>query len=167
MATALRHLQRRVIELGSATGRERDALTIARGIAMTSYLTAQHLIDKLAPDGADAPPQLEHRIGSFLKHTGEQFADRWTSYRYNALSLSLDVHSVQPEDVTVPTSVIAVSGDRLVPIEDCRELARRLGGPSQIIELDSAFGHDAFLGDAGRIAPFISELLATKAGVVS
>ena len=43
IATALRHLQRRVVALGSAVGRERDGLAIARGIAMTSYLTPSAL----------------------------------------------------------------------------------------------------------------------------
>jgi homoserine O-acetyltransferase len=164
MATALRHLQRRVIELGSTTGREREAIAIARGIAMTSYLTAQHLAERV-PDSADDDVQaVEDRIGKFLKRSGEQFADLWTSERYNSLSLSLDLHSVSPEAIEIPTSVIAVSGDRLVPIEDCRELARRLSGPAQIIELDSPSGHDAFLGDASRITTFITELLNLGAG---
>lgn len=167
LATALRHLQRRVIELGSATGRERDAIAIARGIAMTSYLTAQHLTDRLAPASANDSRALEDRIGKFLRTRGEQFADHWTSERYNALSLSLDLHTVSPEAIRVPTCVIAVSSDRLVPLEDCRDLARRLGGPAQIIELDSPFGHDAFLGDACRISPFITELLKIDTGAAN
>src|SRR5690242_19641391 len=46
LATALRHLQRRVLELGANIGRERDALTIARGIAMTSYLTPHYFKER-------------------------------------------------------------------------------------------------------------------------
>jgi homoserine O-acetyltransferase len=164
LATALRHLQRRVIELGCEAGRERDAIAIARGIAMTSYLTGQHLAERLARNGADDTRALEDRIGRFLRSRGEQFADRWTSERYNALSLSLDLHDVSPEAIQIPTCVVAVSSDRLVPIEDCRELTRRLGGPAQIVELDSPLGHDAFLGDAHRISPFIAELLNIDTG---
>src|SRR2546429_4016427 len=37
------------------------------------------------------------RIGRYLKTRGEQFADQWTSERYNALSLSLDLHSRSEE----------------------------------------------------------------------
>lgn len=166
IATALRHLQRRVVDLGNAAGRERDGIAIARGIAMTSYLTAEHFVERLACDAGDTEA-LEDRIGRFLKTRGEQFADTWTSDRYNALSLSLDLHSICPESVLVPTSVIAINGDRLVPVEDCRELVRRLGGPAQIIELDSPVGHDAFLGDARRISPFISELLKIGTGAQS
>ena len=159
LATALRHLQRRVIELGANLGRERDALTIARGIAMTSYLTPNYFKERFIDSEPADSRVVEDRIGSYLRKKGEDFADRWTSVKYNALSLSLDLHQVRPEEITVPATVIAVSSDRLVPIEQSRQLVDRLAGPAQLIEIDSQFGHDAFLGDAHRIAPFIEELL--------
>jgi homoserine O-acetyltransferase len=167
IATALRHLQRRVVALGSAVGRERDALTIARGIAMTSYLTARHFEERIEDCDRNDSRLVEDCIGSFLKASGEEFAAQWTSERYNALSLSLDLHKIRPETITLPTTVIAIAGDRLVPVTQSRELARRLAGPSQIIELDSSLGHDAFLGDSSRIAPFINELLRIGVGIVS
>jgi homoserine O-acetyltransferase len=159
LATALRHLQRRVIELGTDNGRERDALSIARGIAMTSYLTPHYFKERFIDSQPADARAVEDRIGSYLRKKGEDFADTWTSEKYSALSLSLDLHRVTPERITVPTTVIGVSSDRLVPIEQSRQLVSRLGGPSQLIEVDSPFGHDAFLGDADRIAPFIEELL--------
>lgn len=159
ISTALRHLQRRVVELGSTLGRERDAISIARGIAITSYLTPRYLEDRIDVDGLHDPRSTEDRIGQFLKSSGERFADQWTSQRYNSLSLSLDLHWVRPEEITIPTTVIAVSSDRLVPIAQSRDLANRLGGPSQLIEIDSTHGHDAFLGDWQRVAPFIAELV--------
>jgi homoserine O-acetyltransferase len=110
---------------------------------------------------------VEDRIGSYLKTRGEQFAEQWTPERYNALSLSLDLHKIRPEDITVPTTVIAITGDRLVPVAQSRELALRLAGPSQLIELDSSLGHDAFLGDSARIAPLINELLRLRVEALS
>jgi homoserine O-acetyltransferase len=167
IATALRHLQRRVVALGSAAGRERDGLAIARGIAMTSYLTPRYFEERLEGCDRNDSSLVEDRIGGYLKKRGEQFADQWTSERYNALSLSLDLHRIRPEDITVPATVIAISSDRLVPVEQSRELAQRLGGPSQLIELDSSLGHDAFLGDSSRVAPFVNELLRVGAEAVS
>lgn len=164
LATALRHLQRRVIELGADVGRERDALTIARGIAMTSYLTPHYFKERFGDRDQIDSRAVEDRIGSYLRKKGEDFADRWTSEKYNALSLSLDLHRVRPQDITVPTTVIAVSGDRLVPIEQSRQLVDRLAGPAQLIQVDSAFGHDAFLGEPDRIAPFIDEVLNVEQG---
>jgi homoserine O-acetyltransferase len=159
IATALRHLQRRVVDLGKEVGRERDGLAIARGIAMTSYLTARHFEERIVGCDRNDTRLIEDRIGKYLKTRGEQFAERCTPEKYNTLSLSLDLHSIRPEDITIPTTVIAVSSDRLVPIAQSRELAHRLGGPSQLIEVDSWLGHDAFLGDYARIAPFVNELL--------
>jgi homoserine O-acetyltransferase len=167
MATALRHLQRRVVELGAAAGRERDGLSIARGIAMTSYLTPRYFEERIERETLKDAKSIEDRIGRYLRCRGEHFADEWTSGRYNSLSLSLDLHSVRPEAITVPTTVVAISSDRLVPIAQSRELYRRLGGPSQLIELDSAYGHDAFLGDWPRIASFIDELLRVGSRVLS
>jgi homoserine O-acetyltransferase len=167
IATALRHLQRRVVALGSAAGRERDGLAIARGIAMTSYLTPRYFEERLEGCDRNDSSLVEDRIGGYLKKRGEQFADQWTSERYNALSLSLDLHKIRPEDITVPATVIAISSDRLVPVAQSRELAQRLGGPSQLIELDSSLGHDAFLGDSSRVAPFVNELLRVGAEAVS
>ena len=167
IATALRHLQRRVVALGCASGHERDGLAIARGIAMTSYLTPRYFEERIADCDRNDSRVIENRIGEYLKSRGEKFADQWTAERYNALSLSLDLHQIRPEDVTAPTTVIAVSGDRLVPIAQSRDLARRLAGPSQLIELDSSYGHDAFLGDSSRIAPFVNELLRLEIGELS
>ena len=167
IATALRHLQRRVVALGSAAGRERDGLAIARGIAMTTYLTPQYFEERITSCDRDDARVAESRIGSYLRTRGEQFADQWTSEKFNALSLSLDLHRIVPEEVLIPTTVIAISGDRLVPVDQSRELARRLGGLSQIIEIDSTLGHDAFLGDSSRITPFINELLRVGVEVVS
>ncbi|MDQ1422257.1 MAG: homoserine O-acetyltransferase/O-succinyltransferase [Acidimicrobiaceae bacterium] len=167
IATALRHLQRRVVELGSAVGRERDGLAIARGIAITSYLTPRHFEERVAGFDRSDSRAVEDRIGSYLKTRGDQFAEQWTPERYNALSLSLDLHKIRPEDIAVPTTVIAITGDRLVPVAQSRELAQRLAGPSQLIELDSSLGHDAFLGDSGRIAPLINELLRLRLEALS
>jgi len=167
IATALRNLQRRIVALGREVGRERDGLAIARGIAMTSYLTARHFDERLAESDRDDSQLIEHRIGSYLKTRGEQFAEQWTPERYNALSLSLDLHKIRPEDVTVPATVIAITSDRLVPVAQSRELAQRLGGPSQLIELDSSLGHDAFLGDSSRISPFVNELVRLEEELVS
>jgi homoserine O-acetyltransferase len=167
IATALRHLQRRVVALGNAAGRERDGLVIARGIAMTSYLTPRYFEERVADGDHSDSRSIEDRIGNYLKTRGEQFADQWTSERYNALSLSLDLHRIAPEDVVTPTTVIAVSSDRLVPVAQSRELARRLGGSSQLIEVDSSLGHDAFLGDSSRISPFIEALLRVDVEALS
>ena len=65
--------------------------------------------------------------------------------RWIALSDSLDRHEIAPEAVLCPLTVIAFTSDRLVPVEDSRELAARAPKLRRLIEAPSIFGHDAFL----------------------
>lgn len=51
LTTASRVLQRRVVELGLATGHSTEALATARGIAMTSYATADEFRRKFDSGG--------------------------------------------------------------------------------------------------------------------
>jgi homoserine O-acetyltransferase len=52
---------------------------------------------------------------------------------------------VDPAQVRTPATLIGVREDQLVPFHDMQSLAARLAGPSRLIELNSIFGHDAFL----------------------
>jgi homoserine O-acetyltransferase len=43
--------------------------------------------------------------------------------------------------------------DQLVTIDDMRELAARIGGPARFYELQSRYGHDAFLKERKLLEP--------------
>ncbi|MCR4340003.1 MAG: homoserine O-succinyltransferase [Gemmatimonadaceae bacterium] len=159
MATALRALQRRVIELGRATDRTREGVILARALAMTTYGTAAELADRFPATPHEETPDVVFPVEDYLLKAGERFATRCSAERYVALSLSLDLHRIQPEDVTVPTTVIALLGDRIVPRSQVRELARRLGAPCEVVELLSRSGHDAFLKEPQAIAPVLERVL--------
>ncbi len=172
MATALRALQRRVIELGRATDRTREGVILARALAMTTYGTAADLADRFPPAsvvipaeaGIHSTPREEtldvvFPVEDYLLKAGERFAARCSPERYLALSLSLDLHRIRPEDITVPTTLIALLGDRIVPRSQVRELARRLGGPCEVVELLSRSGHDAFLKEPQAVAAVLERVL--------
>ena len=167
IATALRLLQRRVVELGIETGRSREALVLARGIAMTTYASADEFGRRFhTVDGSDAGER-GSAIGDFLGECGETFARTCTPQRFLAVSESLDSHQVRPDDIRVPTTLIAVREDTLVPVEQARYLARNLGGPCRLVELSSSQGHDTFLNAHDLIAPFVADALATPNGIES
>lgn len=161
MATALRLLQRRIVALGIISGRSEEALVVARGVAMTTYASAAEFQNRFGASSASALEDRCRRIGDYLKSAGETFAGKCTPERFLTLSESLDLHSVEPEHVRVPTTLIAVCEDALVPIAQARELARRLGAPCRLVEISSAFGHDTFLNAHQLIAPYVSEALTT------
>jgi homoserine O-acetyltransferase len=159
MATGLRAMQRRIVELGLDTQRAAEAMTIARGVAMTTYRTAEEFAARF-----DDTPHLHERSAEFdveryLLHAGEKFAARTPPERFLALSLSCDLHRVVPEQVDVPVTVIAARGDTLVPAWQTDELARRLPRLSAAYTLDTQFGHDAFLLEAPKLAPLLLNAL--------
>lgn len=165
-ATALRVLQRCVVELGVATGRSGQAVAIARGIATTAYGTPADFRARFA--GEESGDGATYRkIEKHLLAAGERFARTCSPARFLALSRSLDLHFVRPEDVRVPTTLVSVREDQLVPSAQARELAERLGAPCSLVELESIHGHDAFLADPALLAPVLSAALSTSSGLVS
>lgn len=161
MSTALRALQRRVVELGIETGRVRDAMAIARGIAMTTYRTAREFTGRFPTDPVELRADgATFEVERYLAHCGERFADTFSAERFLALSLSGDLHRVDPAAVVAPTVLVAAEDDSLVPAAQMQELARRLGGPSRLVQLETPYGHDAFLLEPAAIGRILSTALS-------
>lgn len=160
MATALRVAQRRIVELGLATGRADDCMAIARGIAMTTYRTAREFAERFEPAARIGSGGAEFDVERYLSHAGKRFAERMSPERFLALSLSADLHRVVPECVSVRTTVIAAQGDTLVPASQLRSLARRLPKLDDFTTLRTRFGHDAFLTEPARLGRLLTAALA-------
>ena len=155
ITSARRLVQRRIIELGIDTGRTREALALARALAITTYRSDAELESRFgAGDTADLTA-----IDSWLRHHGDTFSRRFSVERYLALSLSSDLHVVDPARISTPATLIALEGDAVVPAEEVRNLARRLGGPARYVELPTIHGHDAFLTDTHTLAPILRTAL--------
>lgn len=152
MATALRALQRQVVLLGLDTGRARDALAIARGIAMTTYRTAREFAGRFdtRADVTGAFP-----VEGYLAHHGARYIQRNTPARFLALSLALDLHEVDPAAITTPALLIAFEGDAIAPPWQMAELRDRLAGPTELVVLESIYGHDAFLKESEAYATLL------------
>lgn len=161
MATALRTSQRRVVELGLETGRPTDGMVIARGIAMTSYRTAREFDERFVAAPVVCGRDASFEVEGYLRHAGARFAERMTPARFLALSLSADLHRVEPERIAVPTTVVAAQGDTLVPSSQLRVLARRLPRLAGFLTLRTRFGHDAFLTESARLGRLLTAALAT------
>ena len=162
MATAWRSLQRRIVSLGIDTGETAEALAIARGLAMTTYRSTREFGERF-----DAAPverssnDAVFPVEGYLRHHGDRFAAQWTAERFLALSLSGDLHAVDPRRITVPTTVVAAEGDAIVPREQLDVLAATLAGPCLFAELHGTTGHDAFLTEPEQLAPILHQALST------
>ncbi|HXT16426.1 MAG TPA: homoserine O-succinyltransferase [Gemmatimonadaceae bacterium] len=162
MSTALRALQRRIVKLGLETGRTRSALAIARGVAMTTYRSREEFGERFDP----RPDSLYDNdatfpVESYLAHHGEQFADRWSAERFLALSLSGDLHRVDPARITTPTVIVAAEGDAIVPGAQLEALAATIAAPTRLIHLASTCGHDAFLTEPDALGTILEIAIAT------
>lgn len=158
-ATAVRGVQRRLLAFARDCGRETEGIALARELAMTGYRTAEEFglrFASTAPAEAGNPyPVCEYLIDRGQAYEGVTDAARWI-----ALSDSLDRHVIAPEAIRCPLTVIGFTSDRLVPIEDSRDLADRAPNLRRFIEAPSIFGHDAFLKERELVARALHDTLS-------
>jgi homoserine O-acetyltransferase/O-succinyltransferase len=164
LSTAQRAIQRQILRLGQATGQVDQALSLARQLAMTTYRGSEEFARRFA----GAPDYREGRfhfpVEDYLEHAGQRFVQRFDLERFLALSESIDLHSVTPEDVHVPATLIGFPSDRLVPLADLCELQRRLRGSATLEVIDSPYGHDAFLKETQQLAPLLRQVISCRCG---
>ncbi|GGA85831.1 homoserine O-acetyltransferase [Arenimonas soli] len=162
-ASAWRALQRQVVALGREEGQVSRALSLARQWAMLSYRTPEEFAARF-----DSPAVLDGqraRVAAedYLTHCGQRYAARWCSTAFLRLSESIDLQQLDPGAITVPTTVVAVAEDRLVPLSDLQALVEALGGPARLRVLRSPFGHDAFLKEGPAITRILRDSLEVPA----
>lgn len=165
MATAWRGVQRRILQFGIETGRPEDGVALARQLAMTTYRTPEEFAERFKPGIPDAGDDAD--VCGYLKARGEAYAAVASPARFLTLSAAIDRHLEEPEAIATPTLLIASRTDRLVPLEDMREMGERLKGPSRLIVVDSLVGHDSFLKDADLFAPHLKAWLAEPLDTLS
>lgn len=158
-STALRIIQRRILRLGRDGGRDREALALARCLGLVSYRSPEEFADRFA-----GPPRWDggrprYPVEGYLDHQADRFAERFSVRRYLALSESLDLHRVEPARITVPVVLVANRTDRIVPLAQVRDLARRLAGPARFHLLDAPTGHDAFLTEVEAVSRILVRTL--------
>lgn len=163
MAVGLRVLQRRIVALSAAAGRETEGLALARALAMTTYRTPEEFEQRFvsSPSWNDGLPRFA--VEEYLDVQGERFSRRFDANAFGILSQSLDLHRVEPEDITVATTVVSVDSDTLVPPWLVAELARRLPSSSRAIRIASHFGHDAFLKEHRVVSRLVHNVLDVEA----
>ncbi|MER2178948.1 MAG: homoserine O-succinyltransferase, partial [Stenotrophomonas maltophilia] len=139
------------VALGQLQCAESHGLSLARQFAMLSYRTPEEFGERF-----DAAPEVVNgrvRVAAedYLDAAGAQYVARTPVDAYLRLSESIDLHRIDPAAILVPTVVVAVEGDRLVPLADCVGLVEGLGPRGSLRVLRSPYGHDAFLKETDRI----------------
>jgi homoserine O-acetyltransferase len=151
-ASAWRALQRHVVVLGQLQCAETQGLSLARQLALLSYRTPEEFAARF--DAAATLDGGAARCASedWLADRGASDAQRTPATAFLRLSESIDLHRIAPEDIRVPTALVAFEEDRLVPVEDIRALAAGIDAFVRLHVLRSPYGHDAFLKEPDAIA---------------
>ena len=158
MATAHRVLQRRFVDLARVGGEAGEGLMLARALAMTTYRTAEEFDDRFSVRPA-AGSRGRFEVEEYLEARGRRFRDEFSSRTFECLSHSIDLHFVDPSAVHVPTELVSIDSDTLVPPWLMDELESRISGPCRRHRLCSAAGHDAFLTETDSVGALLSSFI--------
>ena len=162
MATAWRSVQRRILQFAVECGRPKDGLQLARALAMSTYRSAEEFEARF--DGAPTPgaERFSFPVEQYLFARGSDFAEKHKPEAIVCLSESIDLHRVEAARIFVPTTIVAIREDQLVPLADLRGLAARLPA-ARLHEISSIYGHDAFLKESDQLRGIFSVALGGAA----
>ena len=162
LSTAWRSVQRQIVREAIARGDGPSGLKLARALAMATYRSAVEF--DLRFGGAPVRQQERFRfpIEEYLFARGDDYVQKYRAETFLSLSESIDLHRMDATLVRTPATLIAVREDQLVPFGDMQALSARLNGPRQLIEINSIYGHDAFLKEGAALTPIIKSTLAEQ-----
>jgi homoserine O-acetyltransferase len=157
-SSANRALQRRALVLGEAGGDPAAGVRLARAMAMLTYRTPEEFAGRFAGHVEVSGNSVRVPAESYLDAQGDKHALRMSAVAYRRLSESIDLHRIDGSRIRVPTRLVAVDSDALVPPADVEALARVLPG-ADFHCITSHFGHDAFLKEDAEVSDQIAAFL--------
>jgi len=144
----------------------RNGLKAARAIGILTYRNYGILSQKQTDP--DIEKMDHYKASSYVIHQGEKLAERFNSFSYWLLTKAMDSHHLARgrggnlesvlEQITQRTLIIGINSDILCPLQEQRYLSRHLRG-SQLVEIDSAYGHDGFMVESEKITNHLSDWL--------
>lgn len=162
LSTAWRSVQRQIVREAIARGDGAAGLKLARALAMATYRSNVEFSIRFGGAPARTADRFRFPIEDYLFARGDDYVQKYRAESFLALSESIDLHQMDATQVQTPATLIAVREDQLVPFADMQALSARLNGPRQLIEINSIFGHDAFLKEGAALTPIIKHALAEQ-----
>jgi homoserine O-acetyltransferase/O-succinyltransferase len=161
-ATAFRVIQRRIVRLGRSQAAVHEALALARSLAVIGYRSADEFEQRFDAQASVADGCARFAVEDYFDAVGPRFVARFTPTAYLRLSESIDLQRIDPAAVRVPTDVVAIEQDQIVPCADLEALASNLGAVCRLHRIDSRYGHDAFLKEERAIAAVLDDALRAE-----
>ncbi|MGE0113870.1 MAG: homoserine O-succinyltransferase [Steroidobacteraceae bacterium] len=160
MATAWRSVQRAMVRYAAAHGEGSQGLRLARALAMATYRSPAEFVQRFSGKPERTAEGFRFPVEQYLFSRGDAYAATYVPESFVCLSESIDLHRVAPAAIRVPTTLVAIREDQLVPLSDMQELQKQLSGPSELIELSSLYGHDAFLKETEALRAVFAKALS-------
>ncbi|MEQ1688428.1 MAG: homoserine O-acetyltransferase [Sphingopyxis sp.] len=163
-------------------------LAVARMAAHITYLSEEGLTTKFGrrlqdrPDGQKGAKTFgfdaDFQVESYLRHQGLAFTDRFDANSYLYITRAMDYFDLAephggrlPDAFAASTNVrfclVSFTSDWLYPTAESRAIVHALnavGAPTSFIELDSSFGHDAFLLDVPALDGVVTGFVRRSIG---
>jgi homoserine O-acetyltransferase/O-succinyltransferase len=162
LATGWRSVQRHLVRFAQECGRGAEGLKLARALAMTTYRSPEEFAARFAGAPRVRDGVFRFPVEDYVLARGDDYARRHRAQSFLCLSESIDLHRIEACRVFVPTTVVAVREDQLVPLADLRALAARLPR-GRLVEISSVRGHDAFLKEDNLLRPILEASLGAPA----
>jgi homoserine O-acetyltransferase len=158
-----------------------QGLAVARMVAHITYLS-EHLMDSKfgrrlqSADRLSYDLSTEFAVESYLNHQGSSFTQRFDANSYLYITKAMDYFDLSRTygplksafaAVSARTLFVSYSSDWLFPTAATREMVRALlnnGKDVSFIEIDSPYGHDAFLIEVAQLTRIITHFLDGAAG---
>ncbi len=162
MSSAWRSTQRRMVRFAIAAGQPAQGMELARALAMTTYRSAEEFAARFDGPAELVEGRFEFPVERYLAARGRDYAAQYSAESFLCLSESIDLHRVDVARIFVPTTVVGIREDRLVPLADLRAMVARLQ-QGRLHEISSVFGHDAFLKETDQLRGIFTTVLGGAA----
>jgi homoserine O-acetyltransferase len=158
MSSAWRSTQRRMVRFGIETGHPEQGMELARALAMTTYRSSEEFAARFDGPAEQIDGRFVFPVEQYLAARGRDYAAQYRPEAFLCLSESIDLHRVDVARIFVPTTVVGIREDRLVPLPDIRAMVARLQ-QGRLHEISSVFGHDAFLKETDQLRSIFANVL--------
>ena len=163
---AVHESQRVALKTDPTFGKDKNGgnlgMKAARSMAMLTYRTADAFIETQT----DATEKTDDfRASSYIQYQGDKFVKRFNALSYYYLTKCLDSHNIgrnrggEPvalERIKIPTLVIGIDSDVLIPIRFQKFMANHLANATYH-EIHSEYGHDGFLVETEKLTAIFQE----------
>jgi len=164
---AIHTSQRLAIEADTTWGEPSDhagkkGLKAARAFGMITY--RNYITYSATQTDFDDKKLDDFKASSYINYQGEKLVKRFNAYSYWYLTKAMDSHNlargknisldVVLKSLTQSALIIGIRSDILCPIEEQKFLSKNILN-SDLVEIDSTYGHDGFLVETKQISAHI------------